>query len=88
MGFLRIPAAKNPPGAILIVTSERHAPRSDASASCDEALELWNSDGGLLFRGAGKAATKPLGFAPGLTNLFAKMHELVGYLDQDESDHG
>ena len=42
----------------------------------------------LLFRGAGKTAAKSLGFAPRLTNLFAKTGELGGYLDDDERDHG
>jgi len=41
----------------------------------------------LLFRGAGKTTAKSLGFAPRLTNLFAKMGELGGYLYDDERDH-
>jgi len=32
----------------------------------------------LLLRRAGKAATKALGFAPRLTNLFAKTRQSVG----------
>lgn len=63
------------------------------TVSCDEAPELCNSDGpgagvSLLFRRAGHAATKPLGFAPGVTNLFAQARELGGHLNNDKCDHG
>lgn len=44
--------------------------------------------GGLLLRGAAKAATKPLRFVPRLTNLLADTGKSVHYLDNDECDHG
>ena len=42
---------------------------------------------GLLFRRTGHAAAKPLGFAPGGANVFAKIREPGGYLDDDECEH-
>ena len=42
---------------------------------------------GLLFRGAAKAAAKPLGFVPGLTNVFPDTGKLGCHLDDDECDH-
>ena len=42
----------------------------------------------LLFGGAGETATKPLGFAPRLTNLFPETGKPGCYLDDKECDHG
>jgi hypothetical protein len=41
----------------------------------------------LLLRRTGKAATKPPGFAPGLTNHSAETGESGGHLNDDECDH-
>jgi hypothetical protein len=43
---------------------------------------------GLLFGGAAKAATKPLGFVPRLTNPFPDTGKPGCYLNYKECDHG
>jgi len=47
--------------------------------------ELVNS---LLVHWTAEGATKPLRFAPRLTNTVAKTSELGRYVDDDECDHG
>jgi hypothetical protein len=42
----------------------------------------------LLVRWAAEGATKPLRFAPRLTNTGPKTSELGCYVDDDECDHG